>query len=243
MLHISKETVVTEADIYLQRVAGSQNRFPVQGQVCRQEILGKLHAVGAQTVHKGFSNAGSNLLQYLQQILWQHIGITQLCKKRPCMAHIVMLQHNGRKLHHMLGEFFDGVTIADLMENPDAPFDEELLHEVGNASHRQFGTGFYFTQRPADPPGHVEYDRNADYIAKVLEVRENGVVLVEQKNKFTRGETLQWMAPGRVVDFTCGDMTDEEGNAIESAPHPKQRVLLPMPEGVCVGDFVRRSIK
>ena len=37
--------------------------------------------------------------------------------------------------------------------------------------------------------------------------------------------------------------TDEEGNAIESAPHPKQRVLLNMPEGVSVGDFVRRSIK
>ena len=134
-------------------------------------------------------------------------------------------------------------AIDNLMENPDAPFDERLLHEVGNASHRQFGTGFYFTQRPADPPGAVEYDRNADYIAKVLEVREDGKVLVEQKNKFTVGETLQWMAPGKVVDFVCGNMTDEEGNAIESAPHPKQRVLLDMPEGVSVGDFVRRSIK
>ena len=122
-------------------------------------------------------------------------------------------------------------------------FDEELLHEVGNASHRQFGTGFYFTQRPADPPGAVEYDRNADYIAKVLEVRENGIALVEQKNKFTRGETLQWMAPGKVVSFVCDNMTDEEGSAVESAPHPKQRVLLPMPEGVSVGDFVRRQIK
>jgi len=134
-------------------------------------------------------------------------------------------------------------AIDNLMENPDAPFDEELLHEVGNASHRQFGTGFYFTQRPADPPGAVEYDRNAAYIAKVLEVRENGIALVEQKNKFTRGETLQWMAPGKVVSFVCDNMTDEEGSAVESAPHPKQRVLLPMPEGVSVGDFVRRQIK
>ena len=62
-------------------------------------------------------------------------------------------------------------AIDNLMEHPDAPFDEKLLREVGNASHRKFGTGFYFTSRPADPPGTVEYERSADYIAKVLEVR------------------------------------------------------------------------
>lgn len=134
-------------------------------------------------------------------------------------------------------------AIDNLMEHPDAPFDESLLHEVGNASHRKFGTGFYFTRRPADPPGAVEYDRNADYIAKVLEVYTDGRALVEQKNKFTCGETLQWMAPGKITEFVCEGMTDEEGNALTAAPHPKQRVLLPMPEGVRVGDFIRRRVK
>ena len=133
-------------------------------------------------------------------------------------------------------------AIDNLMEHPDAPFDQRLLHEVGNASHRKFGTGFYFTRRPADPPGAVEYDRNADYIAKVLRVAPDGRALVEQKNKFTCGETLQWMSPSGSVDFVCRDMTDEEGLSLESAPHPKQRVWLPMPEGAQEGDFVRRSL-
>ena len=134
-------------------------------------------------------------------------------------------------------------AIDDLLEHPDAPFDEELLHEVGNASHRRFGTGFYFTQRPADPPGAVEYDRNADYIAKVLEVGEDGVALVEQKNKFTCGETLQLLSPAGARDFLCERMTDEEGAPIESAPHPKQRVRLPLPAGAQPGDFLRRRVK
>lgn len=134
-------------------------------------------------------------------------------------------------------------AIDDLLEHPDAPFDQELLHEVGNASHRKFGTGFYFTRRPADPPGAVEYDRNADYIAKVLSVGEDGVALVEQKNKFTCGETLQWLSPAGARDFLCERMTDEEGAPIESAPHPKQRVRLPLPAGAQPGDFLRRRVK
>ena len=133
-------------------------------------------------------------------------------------------------------------AIDNLMEHPDAPFDEKLLREVGNASHRKFGTGFYFASRPADPPGTVEYERSADYIAKVLEVRPDGVALVEQKNKFTAGENLQWMSPAGSVDFICENMTDEEGQLIDCAPHPKQRVLLPLPEGAQAGDFIRRRI-
>ena len=134
-------------------------------------------------------------------------------------------------------------AIDDMLEHPDAPFDENLLHEVGNASHRRFGTGFYFTQRPADPPGAVEYDRNADYIAKVLSVGEDGVALVEQKNKFTRGETLQWLSPAGARDFLCDGMTDEDGAPIDAAPHPKQRVRLPLPAGAQPGDFLRRRVK
>lgn len=102
---------------------------------------------------------------------------------------------------------------------------------LGNASHRKFGTGFYFTRRPADPPGAVEYERNADYIAKVLEVRPDGLALVEQKNKFLAGETLQWMSPQGSVEFQCRDMRDEEGNALQSAPHPKQRGLAAAARG------------
>ena len=98
------------------------------------------------------------------------------------------------------------------------------------------------SSRPADPPGTVEYERSADYIAKVLEVRPDGVALVEQKNKFTAGETLQWMSPAGSVDFICENMTDEEGQLIDCAPHPKQRVLLPLPEGAQAGDFIRRRI-
>ena len=41
----------------------------------------------------------------------------------------------------------------------------------------------------------------------------------------------------------CDDMNDEDGAPIESAPHPKQRVHLPLPSGAQPGDFLRRCVK
>ena len=38
-------------------------------------------------------------------------------------------------------------------------------------------------------------------------------------------------------------VTDEEGNALQSAPHPTQRVWLPLPAGAQAGDFLRRRIR
>ena len=131
-------------------------------------------------------------------------------------------------------------AIDNLLENPDAPFDPALLREVQCASHRASGTGFYFTRRPADPPGSVAYERGADYVAKVLEVYPDGRALVEQKNKFVRGETLQWLSPAGSRDFLCEDLRGEDGEALDSAPHPKQRVTLPLPAGAQAGDFLRR---
>ena len=41
----------------------------------------------------------------------------------------------------------------------------------------------------------------------------------------------------------CDGMNDEDGAPIESAPHPKQRVRLPLPAGAQPGDFLRRRVK
>jgi len=120
-------------------------------------------------------------------------------------------------------------------------FDPAWEQEAKRASHRQSGTGFFFG-KPNNPPGSVEYRRNADYCASVLEVDPSGHALVEQKNKFSVGETLTLLTPSGAVDFVLDALWDDEsGEALASAPHPKQRVRLHLPQGASQGDFVRRE--
>lgn len=120
------------------------------------------------------------------------------------------------------------------------PFDPANLERVQYASHRPYSTGFYYTRRPDSPPGSVQYQQNASYLAKVLEVYANGCALVEQRNKFTDGEKVQLFNADGYTDFIVRDMRSEEGESLQSAPHPKQRVILPLPQGAQAGDFLVR---
>lgn len=120
------------------------------------------------------------------------------------------------------------------------PFDERWEREAKRASHRRSGTGFYFG-KPDNPPGPVDYRRTADYCGAVLEADASGEALVEQKNKFSVGERLTLLTPSAATDFVLEALYTEEGEAIGSAPHPKQRVRLRLPPGAREGDFLRRE--
>jgi len=55
------------------------------------------------------------------------------------------------------------------------------------------------------------------------------MVIIEQRNRFRLGDTIEVMPPkGQVFEFVVNEMYDNEGNAIEVAPHPKMVVRIPM---------------
>lgn len=106
--------------------------------------------------------------------------------------------------------------------------------EIAKCTYRQFTTGFYFGK----PNEETQiYDSNTYinefiYLGIVNYVDEEGLISIEQKNKFCVGEEIEIMKPdGRNVKALVQGIWDEEGNAMESAPHPKQqlKVLLSEP--------------
>lgn len=112
------------------------------------------------------------------------------------------------------------------------------IEEVGKVSHRDFTTGFLFG-RPG-PESHnyrtSSYIRRYDFIGLVKGYdKAYGRLVVEQRNNFRTGDTVEVVPPkGPFTELTIGEMYDEEGNRIESAPHPQMTVYLadfpPFPE-------------
>ena len=71
---------------------------------------------------------------------------------------------------------------------------------------------------------------------------EDGSFVIEQKNKFSVGEQIEIMKPdGRNVLVTVKGITDEDGNTMESAPHPKQVLWVDLGSEVSPYDILRRS--
>lgn len=117
------------------------------------------------------------------------------------------------------------------------------LDQISNCTYRQFTTGFYFGK--PDETTQI-YDNNTyikeyTYLGFVEEVAE-GFAKVEQKNKFSVGETIEIMKPdGRNVEAVVEAIRNDEGEEMESAPHPQQILFIELSEKADHYDILRRK--
>ncbi len=134
-------------------------------------------------------------------------------------------------------------AIDDYFESPEKYRENLSLYreEIAKCTYRQFSTGFYFGK--PDENAQV-YDNNTYvneyiYLGTVAETDGNTAIF-EQKNKFFQGEKIEIMKPdGRNVAAEVLSIKDEEGNSMESAPHPKQKLFVNLSEPAETGDILR----
>ncbi len=138
--------------------------------------------------------------------------------------------------------YYLAVTVATYRKALDAALagkreaDPTWIQELGRASNRGFTTGFYYGKPNADAQNYrtSAYHQTHFFTGVVREYQEDtGLALVEQRNKMVLGETFDILYPdGHMVSQTLEFMTDEEGNPVESCPHPKQRLYIKMEQPV-----------
>ena len=116
--------------------------------------------------------------------------------------------------------------------------------EIGKCTYREFTTGFYFG-KPDETTQIYDnntYVKNYTYLGTVEAVDERGFARIEQKNKFTVGETIEVMKPdGRNLEVTVKGIWNEDGEAQERAPHARQILFVELDEQLEPYDILRRS--
>ena len=121
---------------------------------------------------------------------------------------------------------------------------EWYREEIGKCTYREFTTGFYFGKPDSTTQiyDNNTYVKNYTYLGTVEEVWEDGTCRIEQKNKFSVGETIEIMKPdGRNIPVTVKSITDAEGQPMESAPHPKQILYVDLGAELAQYDILRRK--
>lgn len=119
---------------------------------------------------------------------------------------------------------------------------EWYKEEIGKCTTREFTTGFYFGKPGEDAQIYQNstYIKNYIYLGTVETIGKNGLVQIEQKNKFSAGETLEIMKPdGRNLMAQVRGIYSEEGEAMESAPHARQKLFLDLSEPAEPGNILR----
>ena len=119
---------------------------------------------------------------------------------------------------------------------------ELLEEEILSASHREFSTGFYFGKIKHEPPAPDGYKQNAQFTAVVLE-SDGEKVLIEQRNRFFLGDTLEILSPNSTGEkLKVEEMWDTDGNPVDSAPHPQQKLYIKSNLKLQNGDILRKRV-
>jgi len=123
-------------------------------------------------------------------------------------------------------------------------FREEWMTELKKVSHREFTTGFYYNQPTDKDQDYLTsaYTREYTFIGVVRGYDpETGMATVEQRNKMSVGEEIEIFGPD--IDFFTQKleiMLNEEGEPVESAPHPQQILKIKMAQPVKENYMLRR---
>ncbi len=139
-------------------------------------------------------------------------------------------------------------AIEDYLDSPEL-YEERLpwyLSQVSGCTYREYSEGFFFG-RP-DGAGQIygesTYRRGYAYLGIVGERGPGGLYRIEQKNKFSVGDRIEVMRPdGEDLPVTVREIRDEEGNAMESAPHAKQALYVDFGQPLEQYDILRRQEK
>lgn len=116
--------------------------------------------------------------------------------------------------------------------------------QIASCTHRQFTTGFFFGKpdEKAQIYGDSTYVKEYTYLGMVEEAGQDGLYVIEQRNKFSLGEQIEIMKPdGRNIKARVNRILDEKGNPMDSAPHPKQKLWIDLGESLDQYDILRRQ--
>jgi putative protease len=138
-------------------------------------------------------------------------------------------------------------ALDEFLDNPDGwSCRPEWLGELAKLSHRGYTTGFLFGQpRNVGQEYDSAYIRSHDFVGVVDEVREDGTLLIDVRNRIKAGDLIECIGPKMRSDtliLPSFTILPERGAAVPAeVANPNSRILLTVPFTVETGDLLRRE--
>lgn len=115
--------------------------------------------------------------------------------------------------------------------------------ELEKISHREYSTGFYLGGEPGQAVNNGGYIRHYNQVAVCEKSIDDITSVITQRNKFLVGDTLDVLPPSGVpFEVKCLSLINADGEEVESAPHPMERLTIKTDRHICAGSVIRKCI-
>lgn len=169
------------------------------------------------------------------------------------LAHLKELQEAGVDSFKIEGRmktaYYVGTVVnayrraIDLIEQGES-VPEYLLDELYKAGHRSYTTGFYFGGEDNVCLDSSRAIQSHEFSAYVLGYdEEKKTAIIEQRNRFSEGETLEVLSPGSAFNqkITVANLTSVDGKNVPDAKYVQQKLYLPTELKLEAGDILRKE--
>lgn len=125
-------------------------------------------------------------------------------------------------------------------ENYTCP--NELVEELTKTSHRKFTTGFYLHSKDKENTETSRTIQSHDFVAVVTD-NSNGIIELEQRNKFVVGDELEILSPNEYFNtkIVINNLVDDKGEKVEVANIVQQKLYFKSNIPLQAGDILRKK--
>lgn len=180
-----------------------------------------------------FNSKDLCMIEYIPELVKAGIDSFKIEGRMKTALYVATVARTYRKA---IDDFFEDPAIYEANKS-------KYMEEIRKGVNRQFTTGFFF-----DKPKHEDqiYDHNTyekayTYLGTILGEKD-GLYELEQKNKFSLGEIIEIIKPNSdTLETTVNKITDENGNSMDSCPHPQQLIYVDLGVKLNIFDILRRK--
>ena len=122
-------------------------------------------------------------------------------------------------------------------------YDPSLYEELNKVKHRYYTDGFYLNKQAEMCYNTSIPDNGYKFIALVLGYDEDkGAIVVEQRNRFRRGDTLEILSPSENHNrlLKAEHILDEDGNMVEDCKLVQQKLYIKSELKLNENDILRK---
>ena len=180
-----------------------------------------------------FNSKDLCMIEYIPELLEAGINSFKIEGRMKTALYVATVARTYRKA-------IDDCMKEEAIYRKNMPWYQE---QISNCTYRKFTTGFFFGKPDEDAQiyDNNTYVKEYTYLGIIGESKE-GLYQIEQRNKFSVDEQIEIMKPnGDNLQVSVKRILDEDGNELESAPHPKQIIYVDL--GVLADryDILRRD--
>ena len=117
-------------------------------------------------------------------------------------------------------------------------FNPTLMGDLESLANRGYTDGFFVRHHSQELQRYHDSASTTQrqiFVGEIMQQDEDGQYLIDVKNKFKVGDSMELLTPAGNVPFTLNEMQDKEGKSLQEAPGGGWKVKIPLPSAA--GEF------